>query len=397
MKTSLRSEIMQESPIRKLAAYADEANKKGITVYPLNIGQPDIPTPEPIMNAIRSFPYEILNYGPSQGENFTTEAFACYYKKIGINLDAKDLIVTAGGSEAILFAYLTICDIDDEIIVFEPFYTNYNGIATETGVKLKAVTTYAEDGFKLPPNEEIEKAITNKTKAILICNPNNPTGTVYSKEELERLAAIAIKHDLFIISDEVYREFVYDGQVHTSVLSIESIKDRAILCDSVSKRYSACGARIGVIASKNKDFMAKCLKFAQARLSAPMVDQWGAAEGLKMDLDYFKPVLEEYTKRRNTVMEALDKIPGVICKIPGGAFYAIVKLPIKNAERFAKWLITDFSYEKKTVLVAPAAGFYVTKGRGLDEIRISYVLHIEWLKTAMNLLTKGLEEYRKIE
>ncbi len=397
MKISARANEMQASPIRKLIPFANAAKKKGINVFPLNIGQPDIHTPKPIRDAIRDFDQEVLAYSPSQGEDFLVEAFSGYYRKNNIALEPEDIIVTTGGSEAIYFAFLSICDLGDEVIVFEPFYTNYNGMAHQTGITLKALTTYAEDGFQLPPVETIEKAIGPKTRAILICNPNNPTGTVYSKEALEGLAYIAKKHNIYIIADEVYREFTYDGLNHTSILQIEGMDQNAILIDSISKRYAACGARIGVIASKNKTVMDACMKLAQARLSSPTVEQWGARAGILMDTSYFTPILEEYQKRRDTVMEGLAKAPGVICKVPTGAFYVIAKLPIQDAEHFAQWILTDFEYEGSTVLVAPAAGFYVTKGLGKDEIRISYVLETAKLAKAMEVLAKAIIAFQKVE
>lgn len=396
-KISQRAETMQASPIRKLIPFAVAARKKGVNVYPLNIGQPDIATPQPIRDAIRNFDQEVLAYSPSQGEDFLVEAFSGYYRQNRIELAPEDIIVTTGGSEAIFFAFLSICDLGDEIIVFEPFYTNYNGMAHETGVTLKAITTYAEDGFQLPSVETIEKAITPKTRGILICNPNNPTGTVYPAKALEDLAYIAKKHHLYIIADEVYREFTYDGLHHTSILQIEGMDQHAILIDSISKRYSACGARIGVVASRNRAVMAACMKFAQARLSSPTVEQWGARAGMLMDPSYFEPILEEYQRRRDTVMAGLAKAPGVVCEVPTGAFYVIAKLPIKNAEKFAQWLLTDFSHENSTVLVAPAAGFYATPGLGLNEIRISYVLEVDKLEKAMTALAVAINQFKKIE
>lgn len=396
-KISLRAEEMQASPIRKLIPFAVAARKKGITVYPLNIGQPDIPTPQPIRDAIRSFDQEVLAYSPSQGEDYLIEAFSGYYRQNRIELAPEDIIVTTGGSEAIFFAFLSVCDPGDEVIVFEPFYTNYNGMALEAGITLKAVTTYAEDGFQLPSAETIENAITDKTRAILICNPNNPTGTVYPAEALEYLASIAKKHNLYVIADEVYREFTYDGLHHTSILQIAGMDQHAILIDSISKRYSACGARIGVIASRNKAVMAACMKFAQARLSSPTIEQWGARAGVIMDPSYFAPILAEYQRRRDAVMAGLAKAPGVVCEVPAGAFYVIAKLPIRNAERFAQWMLTDFVHDNSTVLVAPAAGFYVTLGLGLNEIRISYVLEVEKLEKAMNTLAVAINQFKKIE
>lgn len=396
-KISSRAIGMQASPIRKLIPYAVTARKAGKNVFPLNIGQPDVATPEPIRQAIRDFDQEVIAYSPSQGEDYLLEAFANYYQQNNIDLNVEDIIVTTGGSEAIFFALLTICDIGDEVIVFEPFYTNYNGIAYETGVNLKPLPTYAEDGFQLPPPNQIEKAITDKTRAILICSPNNPTGTVYPREALESLAAIAKKHGIYIISDEVYREFTYDGLKHTSIFHIEGIEQNAILLDSISKRYSACGARIGVIASKNKAVMEASMKFAQARLSSPTVEQWGARAGLMMSPDYFAPILEEYQRRRDAVMNGLAKVEGVVCKTPTGAFYVIAKLPIKDAERFAQWLLTDFDHNGNTVLVAPAGGFYSTPGMGKDEIRISYVLEVDKLVQAMDTLAVAINKFKQLE
>lgn len=396
-KISARARDMQSSPIRKLIPYAVAAKKRGINVFPLNIGQPDIPTPAPIREAIRSFNQEVLAYSPSQGEDFLVESFSNYYQEKRIDLAPEDIIVTTGGSEAIFFAFLSICDPGDEVIVFEPFYTNYNGMAFETGVELKAITTYAEDGFQIPSVETIEKAITPKTRAILICNPNNPTGTVYPRQTLEDLAFIAKKHEIYIVSDEVYREFTYDGLKHTSILQIEGMSQNAILIDSISKRYAACGARIGLIASKNEAVMAACMKFAQARLSSPTVEQWGARAGLMMDPSYFEPILEEYQRRRDAVMAGLSKAKDVVCKTPAGAFYIIVKLPIKNAEKFAQWLLTDFSHNGDSVLVAPAAGFYVNPGLGLNEIRISYVLEVQKLEKAMEALVEAINQYKIVE
>ncbi len=392
-KVSERGIVMPASPIRKLIPFANKAKERGIKVIPVNIGQPDIPTPKPIMEAMRNFDAEVLAYSPSNGEESLLKAFSQYYQRININLKPENIIVTTSGSEAIYFAMLSVCDVGDELVVFEPFYTNYEGIAVESGVKLKAVRTYPETGFHLPAKEEIEKVITPKTKGILICNPNNPTGTVYSDKELDVLRELVKKHDIFLISDEVYREFVYDGQTHTSIMNLDDISDNLILVDSVSKRYSVCGARIGLIASYNKKIMENVMKFAQARLSSPTIEQVGAQAGIEMDLSYFKPILEEYEKRRNAVIDGLKKIPGVVCETPGGAFYCIAKLPIDSAEKFAKWMMTDFSYEGESVLVAPAQGFYKTPGLGVNEVRISYVLEVPKLKRAMELLGIAIEKY----
>jgi aspartate aminotransferase len=397
MKISVRAKEMQASPIRKLIPFANAARKRGMTVYPLNIGQPDIHTPEPVLEAIRSFEQKVIAYSPSPGEDYLLEAFSGYYRKNGIPLDDHEIIVTTGGSEAIYFAFLALCDPGDEVIVFEPFYTNYNGMAQQTGVILKAVTTYAEDGFQLPAMEKIEQAITPRTRAILICNPNNPTGTVYTHDTLAQLAEVVKKHNLVILSDEVYREFTYDGLHHTSVLHFPELQEHAVLIDSISKRYSACGARIGVIASKNKPLMEAVLKYAQARLSSPTVEQWAARAGILMEPSYFQPILEEYQRRRDAVMEGLNAVPGVVCRVPNGAFYVIAKLPIRNADRFAQWLLTDFHLNNETVLVAPAAGFYVTPGLGVDEIRISYVLEVGKLRKAMTALGAGIKAFQSVE
>lgn len=392
-----RAKKMQASPIRKLIPYAKQAEEVGINVIPLNIGQPDIPTPEPILEAIRSFDNKILAYSQSQGEEALLEAFEKYYHRNNINLKKDEIIVTTSGSEAVYFAFLATCDIGDELLVFEPFYANYNGLATQAGISLKAIQTYPENGFHLPTAEEIEAAITPHTRGILICNPNNPTGTVYTRDELNCLAQVAIKHNLYILSDEVYREFVYDGQQHVSIMQIANIGENAILIDSASKRYSACGARIGLIASQNKSVMQACLKFAQARLCSPTLEQMAVTAGVEMDTSYFKPILEEYQHRRDVIMGGLSKIPGVVCETPGGAFYCIVKLPVKNAEEFAKWLLTDFDDNGDTVLVAPAQGFYSTPGLGLNEVRLSYVIEAPKLARAMEVLGIAIKEYQLIE
>lgn len=394
-KVSNRAQKMQASPIRKLIPYADEARKRGIKVIPLNIGQPDIPTPTPILEAIKNYKTKVLAYSPSQGEKDLIEAFSNYYQNINIDIKPENIIVTTSGSEALYFAMLSVCDVGDEIIVFEPFYTNYGGIATQTGIKLNPVRTFPETGFHLPSKEVIESSITSKTKAILICNPNNPTGTVYTEKELRCLCEIAKKYNLFLISDEVYREFVYDGQTHTSVMSFTEYYDNLILVDSVSKRYSVCGARIGLIASKKEEVISSSLKFAQARLSSPTIEQVGAQAGLEMDISYFKPILEEYQKRRNAIMAGLRSIPDVVCEIPGGAFYCIAKLPIDNAENFAKWLLTDYNYEGETILIAPAQGFYATPNLGVNEVRLSYVIEVPKINRAMKILGEAIKAYKK--
>ena len=394
---SERARHMQASPIRKLIPFAKQAESEGINVIPMNIGQPDIPTPTPIIESIKNFDKKILAYSPSQGESLLLAAFEKYYNRIGINLEEKDILITTSGSEAVYFSFLATCDIGDELIVFEPFYSNYNGMATEAGISLKPVRTYPENGFHIPEKESIESAITPRTRGILICNPNNPTGTVYTKEELERLTQVARANNLFIISDEVYREFVYDGQCHTSIMEIPEARELAVLIDSISKRYSACGARIGLIASWNQSVMESCLKFAQCRLCSPTLEQMAAVAGVEMDTSYFQPILKEYEHRRNVLMEGLSKIPGVVCQIPGGAFYCIVKLPVKNAEDFAKWMLTDFVYDGYTLLVAPAEGFYSTPGLGVDEVRLSYVIEDDKIKKGMEVLSVAIQEYQMLE
>jgi len=404
---SKRAEEAQFSPIRKFVPFLEKAKKRGVEVFELHIGQPDLETPKEILREIKNFKGKILSYTNSIGIEEVRKAWQKYYKDVGINLDTSEIIVTTGGSEAIFFAFATICNPGQEIIVFEPFYTNYNGYASIAGIKLVPVRTFAKNGFHLPSQKEIEKKINKKTRGILICNPNNPTGTVYKKEELKMLAEIAKKRDLFILSDEVYREFVYDGEKHYSMMDFPEIQDRVILLDSISKRFSACGARIGCLASKNKKVIEGATKFAQARLSSPMVEQSAVIPLLKNSKKYTQKIVREYKRRRDTVFEALQKIPGIFCLKPKGAFYIIVKLPIKPRSRdaslrgkdsddFAKWLLTKFSFRGKTVMVASASGFYATKGLGKDEIRIAFVLSSKKLKEAMEIFKKGLEQYIKI-
>ena len=405
---SKRAEEAQFSPIRKFVPFLEKAKKRGVEVFELHIGQPDLETPKEILREIKNFKGKILSYTNSIGIEEVRKAWQKYYKDVGINLDTSEIIVTTGGSEAIFFAFATICNPGQEIIVFEPFYTNYNGYASIAGIKLVPVRTFAKNGFHLPSQKEIEKKINKKTRGILICNPNNPTGTVYKKEELKMIAKIAKRHNLFILSDEVYREFVYDGEKHYSMMDFPEIQDRVILLDSVSKRFSACGARIGCLASKNKKVIEGATKFAQARLSSPMVEQSAVIPLLKNSKKYTQKIVREYKRRRDTVFEALQKIPGIFCLKPKGAFYIIVKLPIKPRSRdaslrgkdsddFAKWLLTKFSFRGKTVMVASASGFYATKGLGKDEIRIAFVLSSKKLKEAMEVFKKGLEKYLKIK
>lgn len=393
-KISNKGINMPESPIRKLVPYAEEATKKGKTVYYLNIGQPDIKTPVAALDAIRNTTLDILAYSRSEGSESYRIKIAEYYKRNDINVTHNDIIVTTGGSEALLFAFGSIMDEDDEIIIPEPFYANYNGFSTASGVKVVPVISKIEDNFALPPIEEFEKLITPKTKAILICNPGNPTGYLYSKEEIKQLAAIVKKHDLFLIADEVYREFVYDGIEHYSILQEPGLEDHAIVIDSVSKRYSMCGARIGYLVSKNKDVIKTALKFAQARLSPPTLAQIASEAALDTPQSYFNDVKEEYVKRRNTLIEELEKIEGVKVAKPNGAFYCIAELPVKNSDDFAKWLLESFDYNNNTVMVAPAAGFYSTPGVGLNQIRIAYVLNEASLKIAVTILKEALKVYK---
>ncbi len=390
---SKRIRNMQESPIRKLVPYADQAKSREIKVYHLNIGQPDIKTPAPVLNAIKNFSQEIIAYGYSQGEPFLREVISEYFKNYNISVNPDDMIITTGGSEAILFAFSVVADIDDEIIVFEPYYTNYNGYAAMSNIRLIPVTTKAENGFALPSTEEIEKKIGKRTKAILLCSPNNPTGTIYPEKDLNRIIEIAKKHDLFIISDEVYREFIYDDIEYRSLLHFEEAKDRVIVVDSISKRYSACGARIGYLISKNRDVLSGVMKLAQARLCPPVVEQVAAAEAYRMSFSYFKEVQKEYKNRRDIMYKELKSIDGVVLELPMGAFYMVVKLPVKDSEHYARWLLEEFNHNNETVMVAPAGGFYSTEGLGNDEIRLAYVLEKQKLKKAMEILKKSLEIY----
>ena len=397
-RISARDKFMQASPIRKLVPLANAAKEKGVTVYHLNIGQPDIETPHEILDAFKKIDVKTIAYSPSQGESKYLNSLVKYYDKVGIkDLKPSDMVVTMGGSEAILFAMMAVCDPGDEIIVFEPFYTNYNGFAVMANVNLVPILTHADDGFHLPAAKKIEEKITSKTRAILICNPNNPTGTVYKEKELEMLADICKKHNLFFLSDEVYREFVYDGEKHISALSLESVSDRVIMMDSISKRYSACGVRMGCVVSRNAELMNLIVRFAQARLSSPYAEQMVSAEAVNIsDADMHK-MIDEYKKRRDIVYEALESVPDILCKKPKGAFYVIVKLPIKDADKFAAWLLTDFRHDNKTVMVAPASGFYATSGQGKDEIRLAYVIDRSHLKEAMKILAEAVKEYQKIE
>jgi aspartate aminotransferase len=395
-KISNKGKAMPESPIRKLVPYAEIAKKKGNKVYHLNIGQPDIKTPEVAMNAVKNLDIKVLEYSHSAGfESYRTK-LSQYYKNHGLPIDLADIIITTGGSEALLFAMGSTMDVDDEIIIPEPFYANYSGFSTASGVKVVPVISTIETGFALPPIADFEKLITPKTKAILICNPGNPTGYLYSKEEMMQLADLVKKHDLFLIADEVYREFTYDGDVHYSVMNIPGLEQNAIMIDSVSKRYSMCGARIGCIVSKNKELMATAMKFAQARLSPPTFAQIASEAALETPQSYFDEVISEYRERRDTLVEELNKIEGVKVAKPKGAFYCIAQLPIDNADSFAQWLLESYDLNGETVMVAPAAGFYSTKGVGLNEVRIAYVLKKEDLIRSVQILKEAIKTYNQL-
>ena len=391
---SSKGKNMPESPIRKLVPYAEKATQLGKKIYYLNIGQPDIKSPKIAMDAVANSAIEVLAYSRSEGSDTYREKIANYYKKNNIQVESNQIIVTTGGSEALLFAMGTICDQDDEIIIPEPFYANYNGFATASGVNIVPVISKIENNFALPPISEFEKLITPKTKAIIICNPGNPTGYLYSKDEIKKLAKIVLKHNLFLVADEVYREFTYDGDEHYSILQEDTLSENGIIVDSVSKRYSMCGARIGCLVSKNKEVIATALKFAQARLSPPTFAQIASEAALDTPQSYFEDVIKEYKDRRNTLIENLQQIPGVKVGVPKGAFYCIVELPVENSDHFAQWLLEDFDYNGETIMVAPAAGFYSTNGVGLNQIRIAYVLKKEDLISSVEILRRALKEYR---
>ncbi len=384
---------MPESPIRKLVPFADEAKKKGRKVYHLNIGQPDIETPEVALNAVRNYGHKVIEYSHSAGMLSLRQRLTDYYKTVNIEVTADQIIVGTGASEALLFAFQSIMDPEDEVIIPEPFYANYNGFATNAGIRVKPIVSDIESGFALPPMEAFEQAITDKTKAILICNPNNPTGYLYSKEEMETLRDLVKKYDLYLIADEVYREFTYDGKTHYSAMYLDGIDENVILIDSVSKRYSACGVRIGWLVSRNKEVMSTALKFAQARLSPPTFGQVAAEAAVDTPGEYFDAVIKEYIARRNAVVEGLNKIEGAFCPNPSGAFYVVARLPIDDSDKFCRWLLEDFEFENQTVMLAPASGFYSTPGKGKDEVRISYVLKVEDLKSSVKVLAEALKVY----
>jgi aspartate aminotransferase len=388
-----RGKIMPASPIRRLVPYAEEAKRKGREVYHLNIGQPDIPTPEVALNAIRNLDTKVLEYSHSAGNESYRRKLAAYYQKIGIKIDYTELMITTGGSEAIIFALMTCLNPGEEVITPEPFYANYSGFATTSGVKIVPVTSRIKEDFALPPIKELEKKITAKTRGIIVCNPNNPTGYLYSEEELQILAEIVKKHDLYLFSDEAYRDFCYDGAIHHSAMNLKGIENNVVMLDSVSKRYSECGVRIGALVTKNEEVMATALKFAQARLSPPGLGQIVGEASIDTPDQYFKDINQEYTDRRNYLVEVLNKMPGVYCPKPKGAFYTLVKLPVDDADKFAKWILQEFEYKNQTVMVAPASGFYSTPGLGKNEVRIAYVLKIEDLKNAMETLAEALKVY----
>ncbi|MFH5835319.1 pyridoxal phosphate-dependent aminotransferase [Proteiniclasticum sp. C24MP] len=397
MKLSNRINNMKFSPIRKLSPYAEDARNKGLRVLGLNIGQPDIETPPQFFEAISSFDSKVLKYSESRGESVLIDSFIKYYKDFGVDFKHENIIITNGGSEGLHFALYATCNPEDEVIVPEPFYTNYSSFTDIAGCKVKPLTTYGEDGFHLPSKEKFEEIITDRTRAILISNPSNPTGAVYTREEIEMLAELCIEHNLFLISDEVYREFVYDGQKPYSPLEIDEIDQHVILIDSISKRYSACGARIGLIASKNTEIINSVMKMAQARLCVPTLEQIAAASLYETPQSYFDEVKKEYKARRDILFEGISAIEDVQVKKPAGAFYMMIKLPIQSAENFCKWMLTEFSHKNTTLMMAPAEGFYFTEGLGVDEVRLSYCINIEDLKLGVEILELGLKEYKRTQ
>jgi aspartate aminotransferase len=392
LSISNRGKIMPASPIRKLVPYAEAAKKKGIKVFHLNIGQPDIETPPQILDAVRNADFKILEYSHSAGNESYRKKLVEYYKQVDIPVDFNEIIITTGGSEAILFGFMSCLDAGDEVIIPEPFYANYNGFAIAAGVLVKPITSSIESGFKLPPIEEFEKVITSKTKAIVICNPNNPTGYLYSREEMETLKSIIVKHKLFLFADEAYREFCYEGS-HFSAMHLSGAEEHVVLMDTISKRYSACGGRIGALVTKNKDVLQAVMKFAKARLSPPSYAQILGEAAVDLPTNYFEKTKAEYKLRRDTIVNRLNKIKGVFCPNPGGAFYAMARLPVDDADIFCQWLLEDFSHNNKTVMLAPASGFYKTPGFGKNEVRLAYVLNSESINVAMDCLEVALCQY----
>ncbi|NOQ21911.1 MAG: aminotransferase class I/II-fold pyridoxal phosphate-dependent enzyme [Candidatus Aegiribacteria sp.] len=392
---SRRGSQIQESPIRKLAPMALDAVKRGINIYHLNIGQPDIPTPIEFWDAVKSNMKTVLAYGPSIGIPELRESISGYYSRSDISIEPDQVMITTGGSEAVIFSMMATCDPGDEIICFEPFYANYNGFATLSGVKLVPITSSAENGFHLPPNEEITSKITDRTRAILICNPNNPTGTILTNAEIAELADIVSRYDIYLLADEVYRDFAFDGREHSSILEFPAIAERAVVMDSISKRFSSCGARLGNIVTRNNSLMAAFVKFGQARLCPPTLPQYGAAKMYRsMTEEYFSSIVSMYQNRRDILMQELHGLEGIFFLKPEGAFYATIRLPIENTDDFAAWMLTDFSVDGWTTMVAPAGGFYATPGLGLDEIRIAYVLEENRMRSALDILKAGLREYQ---
>jgi aspartate aminotransferase len=397
MKVSQRAVSIQESPIRKLAPLAAAARARGVGIYNLNIGQPDVPTPPEFLRAVSGFTGRVLEYGPSDGLPELRAAMAAYFARYEITLDPADILITNGGSEAVLFAFNVVADEGEEIIVPEPFYTNYNGYAAMANLHVVPVRTHAEDGFHLPSDDALDAAVTPRTRAMLVCSPNNPTGTVLTWEELERLAGFVRRHDLFLIADEVYKEFTYDGRRHRSVLELPGIEERVIVVDSISKRFSACGARVGAVISRNRHVMASVLKFGQARLCPPTLEQLGAIAAYGLQESYFDGVRAEYQHRRDVMYEALTRDPGIVLKRPRGAFYMIVKMAgVEDSDDLARWLLEEHRVDGETVLVAPAGGFYATPGAGGDEVRMAYVLEAAKLERAMEVFLAGLERYRAL-
>lgn len=384
---------MPESPIRKLAPLAADAKKRGIKVYPLNIGQPDLPTPQVAIDAIKHVDRKILEYSPSQGYRSYREKLVGYYRKYGISVTADDIIVTCGGSEAVLFAFMSCLNPGDEIIVPEPAYANYMAFAISAGAKIRTITTTIEEGFCLPKVEKFEELINPKTRAILICNPNNPTGYLYTRREMNQIRDMVKKHDLYLFSDEVYREYIYTGSPYISACHLEGIEQNVVLIDSVSKRYSECGIRIGALITKNKEVRKAVMKFCQARLSPPLIGQIAAEASLDAPEEYSRDVYDEYVERRKCLIDGLNRIPGVYSPIPMGAFYTVAKLPVDDSEKFCRWCLEEFSYENETVMMAPASGFYTTPGAGRNQVRIAYVLNKEDLRKALIVLRKELEQY----
>lgn len=396
-KISHRGLEMPSSPIRKLAPLANEAKARGIKVYHLNIGQPDLPTPQKALDALKTVDRKVLEYSPSQGFLSLREKLRAYYRKFRIELSVNDIIVTSGGSEAVLFAFLACLNPGDEIIVPEPAYANYMAFAVSAGAVIKTVTSTIDTGFSLPPVEEFEKLITDRTKAILICNPNNPTGYLYSRAEMNQIRDLVMKYDLYLFSDEVYREFIYTGSPYISALNLDGIENNVVLVDSVSKRYSECGIRIGALVTRNADVRRAVMKFCQARLSPPLLGQIVAEESIEGTEDYAADVYEEYVERRKCLVDGLNRIDGVYSPIPMGAFYTVAKLPVDDADKFCEWCLSDFNYEGETIMMAPASGFYSTPGMGKDQVRIAYVLKKEDLQRALFLLEKALEQYNSLK